>query len=100
MKAESGEGTEAGRAAGVERAAAVERAAGVVRTAAVERAVGVQRASLVTTSWPDRGKGAGDRLKKKQAGAMMTVVGARMVERMETENEKEEELKVEVEHKN
>jgi hypothetical protein len=83
MKAKSGEGTQAGRAAGVERAAAVERAAGL------DRAVGVQRASLVmtleewrrVTSWPDRGKGAGDRLKKKQAGAMMTVVGARMVER-------------------
>jgi hypothetical protein len=32
---------------------------------------------------------------------MMTVVGARMVERkVKKENEKEEELKVEVEHKN
>jgi hypothetical protein len=87
MKAESGEGTEAGRAAAAER------------TAGLDRAVGVQRASLVTTleewrrvtSWPDRGKGAGDRLKKKQAGAMMTVVGARMVERkVKKENEKEE----------
>jgi hypothetical protein len=63
MKAESGEGTEAGRAA------------------AVERTGWVQQALPVTTSWPDQGKGVGDRLKKKQAGAMMAVVGARMVER-------------------
>jgi hypothetical protein len=71
--------------------------------------VGVQRGSLVTTleewrrvkSWPDPGKAAGHRLKRKRADAMMTVLGARMVERkVKKEKEKEEELNVEVEYNN